>query len=225
VKSEDTAGPNPAEETHAGPTPASITFNPFSVPILRIYGPYVRKFKRNQQQRRQIIFHLADGRTTSMSWARWLMTQRLGRRLLPSEHVDHVDDFALNDDPANHQILSPAENTRKAHAGNPSPSAGIERGWAHGTLYGWQNKGCLCAICLTAKQEWQVLRNARRRAEGVGVNRGSYTPLAVESPHGTRRRYRQGCPCADCREANAAAQRQRRSSGREVSGPNPGRGT
>lgn len=83
-------------------------------PEVTVYGPYVRTYKRGQQ-RRQVVLRFPDGRTTSMPYARWLMEEHLGRQLKDDEHVDHVDEDAMNDDLGNLQVLTPAANTIKSH--------------------------------------------------------------------------------------------------------------
>jgi hypothetical protein len=81
----------------------------------KVYGPYVRVYKRSSQPRRQVVICYDDGRTTSKSYARWLVEQTEGRVLDPAtEHVDHRDEDALNDDLANLQVLTPADNNRKS---------------------------------------------------------------------------------------------------------------
>ena len=92
------------------PMPVLTTF-----PGGKVYGPYVRAFKRGSQPRRQVVIKYDDGRTTSKAYARWLVEQTEGRVLDPAtEHVDHRDDDALNDDLANLQVLTPADNNRKS---------------------------------------------------------------------------------------------------------------
>lgn len=80
-------------------------FNPFDKEIRKVYGPYERLDKRRNEIRRQIVIKFEDGTTSSMSYARWLMTQHLQRRLLPSEEVDHIDKNQLNDSIESYQIL------------------------------------------------------------------------------------------------------------------------
>jgi hypothetical protein len=80
---------------------------------VRVYGPYLRQYK-NGHWRRQVVLKYAH-RSTSMSYARWLMQEALGRELLSDEHVDHVDDDRLNDDLTNLQVLTPGDNIRKSH--------------------------------------------------------------------------------------------------------------
>lgn len=50
---------------------------------------------------------------TSVSYARYLMSVKLGRFLLPTEQVDHIDDDKQNDDVSNLQILTNIENVSK----------------------------------------------------------------------------------------------------------------
>lgn len=49
----------------------------------------------------------------TISYARYLMSVKLGRFLTDDEHVDHIDNNKLNDDINNLQILSLADNNRK----------------------------------------------------------------------------------------------------------------
>lgn len=51
-----------------------------------------------------------------MSYARYLMSVQLGRRLETSEEVDHIDGDRTHDIIANLQILSKSDNSRKAGA-------------------------------------------------------------------------------------------------------------
>jgi len=136
--------------------------NPFDVAITKVYGPYVVR-PGGSRPRRQVVIHLANGRRTSMSYARWQMTQHLGRTLAPDEHVDHVNDDPMDDRIDNYQLLTPAENNRKTNLGKASPFRGIDKGFAHGTMYAWQKRRCCCDICSRAKREWNDKRNASRR--------------------------------------------------------------
>lgn len=51
---------------------------------------------------------------TTMSYARYLMSIHLGRVLLSSEHVDHIDNNKTNDNIQNLQILTCSENVKKS---------------------------------------------------------------------------------------------------------------
>lgn len=79
---------------------------------MRINGPYVHTSGRLKGRRYINIIH-DDGRRTSMLYSRWLMQEKLGRPLLRSEHVDHIDEDPTNDDESNLQLLSPTDNAKK----------------------------------------------------------------------------------------------------------------
>lgn len=96
-----------------------MNFNPFESEITRMSGPY--EWTQGNSTRRSLMFELANGRKTSMPFARWMMTQHLGRKLSKSEHVDHIDEDPLNDDIGNLQLLTPRENARK-HARLKKPT-------------------------------------------------------------------------------------------------------
>lgn len=144
-----------------GSIPSSRT-NPFDKPIATIYGPYVRAYPRSKR-RRQLVVMFMDGSRTTITYARWLMIQHLGRRLEGGEHVDHINDDPLDDRVENLQILSQAENARKASFGRQSPLKGTHKGWTHGSMYAWQKKKCDCSECAQAKRAWYDKRNASRR--------------------------------------------------------------
>lgn len=76
----------------------------------------------------------------------------------------------------------------------------IERGFTHGTWYGWMDKKCQCPDCEAAHRKYNEGRRARRIAEGGGV-RGQYGRPAN---HGEILMYRRGCKCDLCKRANNA---------------------
>lgn len=77
---------------------------------MRVYGPYLS----STGKRRIVILVHDDGTRTTMSNARWVLSQHLGRALGPDEEADHIDGDTLNDDISNLQVLSPLENVRKS---------------------------------------------------------------------------------------------------------------
>lgn len=82
------------------------------------------------------------------------------------------------------------------HIAKTAIELGGERGWTHGTTYGWMKKKCRCPECLLVMQ----LRNEKRRiTEGA---RGPYKQRGIEAEHGTSTRYRYGCKCDVCKAAH-----------------------
>lgn len=75
----------------------------------RVYGPYTQTSGRKLVQ---LVF--PDGKKLSTSYARFLMSEKLGRPLSKDETVDHIDGDCTNDDPANLQIMSLGDNIRKS---------------------------------------------------------------------------------------------------------------
>lgn len=74
----------------------------------KIYGPYLRK-----DNRKHICIIHPDGRRQTKSYPRYLMEKHIGRELLESETIDHIDDDFTNDDIDNLQILTLVENVKK----------------------------------------------------------------------------------------------------------------
>jgi hypothetical protein len=70
----------------------------------------------NKMKRRMACLVSKKDRTT-ISYARYLMSVHLGRKLTPFETVDHIDGNKLNDSLENLQILSNADNVRKSAKG------------------------------------------------------------------------------------------------------------
>ena len=78
-------------------------------------------------------------------------------------------------------------------------------GWTHGTWYSWQTMGCRCEVCWPLWRQFNDERNAARRSAAT-----ARLPYGRRSECGEYITYRRGCRCADCRAANAAAQRKLR---------------
>ena len=76
---------------------------------MRIYGPYKRK-----DGRKHVV--LVEGKNKkTVSYPRWLMANHLGRDLLSTETIDHIDNDFTNDSIDNLQLLTLEENVRKDH--------------------------------------------------------------------------------------------------------------
>lgn len=61
------------------------------------------------------LVHKTNSTRTSMSYARYLLSIQLGRKLNADEQVDHINENRLDDRLENLQILSPLENKLKYH--------------------------------------------------------------------------------------------------------------
>ena len=80
---------------------------------MKVQGPYTRK------DGRQVVCFYEDGVRKQMSYPKYLLEQKLGRPLRPGETCDHIDNDFTNNSLDNLQVLSRADNTRKAAALRP----------------------------------------------------------------------------------------------------------
>lgn len=78
------------------------------------YWLYVVLHKKENRRMANLVKKdtLSKERMT-ISYARYLMSVNLKRKLNTDEHVDHIDNDKLNDCLSNLQILSPEENSKK----------------------------------------------------------------------------------------------------------------
>jgi len=72
---------------------------------------YIVFHKKEKRNMLCIIF--PDKSRTTTSYARYLMSVKLGRKLDINEQVDHIDEDKTNDDINNLQILSNYDNVQK----------------------------------------------------------------------------------------------------------------
>ena len=73
-----------------------------------VYGPYKRRDGRSH-------LVIIDGKKRkTISYPKWLMQVHLGRELSKNETIDHIDGDVSNNSIDNLQILSLADNIRKA---------------------------------------------------------------------------------------------------------------
>ena len=78
--------------------------------IKKVYGPYVVK-KGRLKDRRIVLVYYTDGSRKTYLYSRYLIEQKIGRPLLRTEEVDHIDRDKTNDSIDNLQILD-----KKVHA-------------------------------------------------------------------------------------------------------------
>lgn len=77
----------------------------------------------NSENRRNVILRNRDlGRSTTISYARYMMSVKLGRFLTKDEIVDHIDGDHTNDSYENLQIISKRDNTIKGVLQNRTSS-------------------------------------------------------------------------------------------------------
>lgn len=72
-------------------------------------------FHKKMGRRMAVLFKNHKDRTT-ISYARYLMSVHLGRKLEKEEHVDHINNDKLDDRIENFQLLTVSENSRKSCA-------------------------------------------------------------------------------------------------------------
>jgi hypothetical protein len=128
---------------------------------VKVYGPYSRP-----DGRKHVVLY-ENGQRTTVSYPKWLMEQKLGRKLEPNETVHHVNGDFTDDrldnlqviDKHDHLRLHP-ESIKKAVQAYKEKYTGTYR---HGTQYAWQKMKCKCDACMKAKWEWNDKRNESRR--------------------------------------------------------------
>lgn len=122
---------------------------------LEIQKPFIGIWKAaylviNRHNRRMVCLVKDKHDRTTISYARYLMSVKLGRLLTDHEHVDHIDNDKTNDLIDNLQILTPEENRDKYTKTQPHN--------VHGTSSMYSN-GCRCALC----RDWKRLHQTPNR--------------------------------------------------------------
>jgi DNA-directed RNA polymerase subunit RPC12/RpoP len=80
--------------------------------VKKVYGPYLQD-RAKGRPRRFVIIHYVDGTKKSTAYARYLWEQT-NSPVPEGFDVDHIDNNRLNDVLSNFQLLSKADNRRKA---------------------------------------------------------------------------------------------------------------
>lgn len=81
---------------------------------MKVYGPYIRK------DGRQHVILYENGKRSTVSYPKYLLETKLGRKLLHNETCDHIDGNPLNNSLDNLQLLSKSDNIRKHAALQPA---------------------------------------------------------------------------------------------------------
>lgn len=86
--------------------------------VIELEEPFRSKWKKgylviNKENRRNVCLVNSHKDRTTVSYARYLMSVKLGRFLSNEEHVDHIDNDKTNDSIENLQILTQRENSDK----------------------------------------------------------------------------------------------------------------
>jgi HNH endonuclease/FCS type zinc finger protein len=76
----------------------------------KVYGPYNRRCGKNDVRQIVVVVH-PDGRKETLPYPRFLVEQRLNRKLDINETVDHKDRDSRNNDPLNLQLLPRSEHS------------------------------------------------------------------------------------------------------------------
>lgn len=80
---------------------------------MKINGPYVHS--TGKLKGRAYVVLTDESKRTTMLYSRYLMQQKIGRKLDYDETVDHIDNDFTNDDISNLEIKTRAKNAAKWH--------------------------------------------------------------------------------------------------------------
>jgi len=77
--------------------------------VMRVYGPYKRK-----DGRQHVIIIYENGKRQTISYPKYLLEKKIGRKLTKNETCDHIDGDFTNNCLDNLQVLTRSENSAKA---------------------------------------------------------------------------------------------------------------
>lgn len=131
---------------------------------IELESPFKEKWKCgyivvNPENRRNVILYNTGETSTTISYARYLMSVKLGYIVPDGLEVDHKDDDKTNDDINNLQILTKPQNREKADELFRS-----KRIPKHGTLT--EYRYCKCDLCKEAKSVWMKQYSRDRNKNG-----------------------------------------------------------
>jgi hypothetical protein len=96
----------------------------------------------NTENRKNVVLFNSQEDRTTISYARYLMSVKMGSFISPEWHVDHINEDKTNDDINNLQLLSPLQNSIKQGL--------ARRQNIHGTLATYRY--CKCDVCKLGKR-------------------------------------------------------------------------
>ena len=111
----------------------------------------------NKENRRHIVLYNSPTDRTTTAYARYLLSVSLGRYLSENEHVDHIDNNKTNDVLSNLQLVTQADNNRKA-----------------AKLKGRQVAEIRCPICGT------IFTRRKGNTQAVEIHKGKVTCCSKE---------------------------------------------
>ena len=119
--------------------------------MIELEKPYSDDWKHGflieENGRKKIVLYNSDSDRSTTAYARYLYAVSIGRYLEKEEYIDHIDNDRTNDSLDNLQILSNADNVRKANADKFS-----RRVPNHGSLT--EYRYCKCELCKKAKSDY-----------------------------------------------------------------------
>lgn len=146
----------------------------FKIKLLKLYplfdkvtGPYLRKDGRKHITLNNSSLSKGDpNKTRTLSWPKALIEVREGRLLFDNETADHIDENFTNDELANLQILTRANNALKSFNANPNKQEEIIK--------------CICPEC---NSEFLTLA---RQVRGNNIAKGKAGPFCGRRCAGLR---------------------------------------
>jgi hypothetical protein len=79
--------------------------------MIKVYGPYSRK---TDLRKHIVLYDTETQKRTTVSYAKYLLEQKLGRKLETHETADHINEDKSNDNIDNLQVLTRVDNIRKS---------------------------------------------------------------------------------------------------------------
>lgn len=123
-----------------------------------------------------------------VGYHRYIVEQEIGRYLLPTEIVHHIDGDVDNNDPLNLEITNHSEHTRR------HKSTGVTYVFLE------------CAECRKKfeREKRKISKNIKRNFCSRSCANKYYVPKRIKKiiEHNTEDRYRQGCRCPGCKKAH-----------------------